>query len=351
MLLLGIIPILIIAAFIEGFYTRFTDAPDGIRILTILLSLTFIGTYFIYLPWKNSRHITDDDLMTNGPEFSEMQTLNQHNIYTGSELFMLTFYTIKLKLSKAVKSVLIASVFATFTLFLFDIFRFPDLSGSDLNFSFTEVFISDKYGILILFIGFLTLLTLLSENHSSMSNRTARLWYMLQAIPILGIIATPLFIPSAFWAITLSIALFTIGVLSLNIIEVEHKNFIASVNLTFKYLKGNFLKLISLFGRFLILGMLFYLSFSYTTQYINDFIRLNLFGDEDTKYQFIFYLDSFYRIFVLLCIVVMTYSGINLLYFSIYESIYATNLKERIQQIGKTKRIKGLVREWNCLLL
>lgn len=344
-LLMGIIPILIIAAFIEGFYTRFTDAPDSIRILTILLSLSFICTYFIYLPWKNSRQITDDELITKEPEFFEELTINYHQIYTSAELFMLTFYTFRSQLLKAFKSIILASLFTTLLLFLSDLLRVPGELLSEQNFSFSEVFIYNKSGLIILIISILTLLTLLKHHNEPQANKTYRLWFMLQATPILALVALPLLIPSAFWGITLSVSLFTIGVLNVTIIDIEHENFISGISLTFKYLAGNFKKLVSLYLRFLILGILFFLSFSYLTKFINDFVTLNLFGDEETKYQFIFYLDSFYRIFVLLCIVAIVYTGFRLLYFSICESVYATNLKERIQQLGKTKRIKGLVRE------
>lgn len=47
---LGTIPIFIMAAFIEGFVTRFTGLPDGIRIFTILFSLGFILIYFVWYP-------------------------------------------------------------------------------------------------------------------------------------------------------------------------------------------------------------------------------------------------------------------------------------------------------------
>ncbi len=47
---MGTIPIFIMAAFIEGFITRFTGLPDSIRILTIIFSLGFIFIYFVWYP-------------------------------------------------------------------------------------------------------------------------------------------------------------------------------------------------------------------------------------------------------------------------------------------------------------
>lgn len=51
-IILGLIPMFIIAGFIESFVTRHTDAPFAFRISVILLSALFILFYFVYLPIK-----------------------------------------------------------------------------------------------------------------------------------------------------------------------------------------------------------------------------------------------------------------------------------------------------------
>jgi uncharacterized membrane protein SpoIIM required for sporulation len=51
-IMLGISPVFVLAAIIESFATRYTDAPDLLRILIILASLTFILYYYVYFPWK-----------------------------------------------------------------------------------------------------------------------------------------------------------------------------------------------------------------------------------------------------------------------------------------------------------
>lgn len=47
---LGIVPLIIIAAFLESFITRLTDAPTIVRLGVILLSLFFVLWYFVYYP-------------------------------------------------------------------------------------------------------------------------------------------------------------------------------------------------------------------------------------------------------------------------------------------------------------
>ncbi len=46
----GIAPIILLAAFFEGFFTRYTETPDFIRAAFILTSLGFVLWYFVWLP-------------------------------------------------------------------------------------------------------------------------------------------------------------------------------------------------------------------------------------------------------------------------------------------------------------
>lgn len=52
-IVIGTVPIFILAGFIEGFLTRHTHFPDAVRLGIILLSLAFIIYYYIYLPNRN----------------------------------------------------------------------------------------------------------------------------------------------------------------------------------------------------------------------------------------------------------------------------------------------------------
>jgi uncharacterized membrane protein SpoIIM required for sporulation len=49
-IILSLIPVFIIAGFLEGFVTRLTDLHDSINIMIIILSLTFILWYFVIYP-------------------------------------------------------------------------------------------------------------------------------------------------------------------------------------------------------------------------------------------------------------------------------------------------------------
>lgn len=50
-IIIGTVPIFITAGFIEGFATRHTEWPDALRLTVILLSLAFVITYYIVIPY------------------------------------------------------------------------------------------------------------------------------------------------------------------------------------------------------------------------------------------------------------------------------------------------------------
>lgn len=61
-IMIGLVPVFIVAAFFEGFVTRYTGMPIWLSMLILLSSLAFILWYFVFYPIKLSRHIADGPL-------------------------------------------------------------------------------------------------------------------------------------------------------------------------------------------------------------------------------------------------------------------------------------------------
>ena len=55
-IIVGTVPLFIVAGFIESFITRHTEINNYVRLSIILLSLVFVIFYFIYLPYKRNKH-------------------------------------------------------------------------------------------------------------------------------------------------------------------------------------------------------------------------------------------------------------------------------------------------------
>lgn len=99
-ILLGIVPILIFAGFAEGYLTRFTDAPDALRIGFIVVCLVFILIYFVWYPNVRSQWISNKVVHTRALDPSirnrnEKEVLFQ--IRSAEEILKLSFRLIDSK--------------------------------------------------------------------------------------------------------------------------------------------------------------------------------------------------------------------------------------------------------------
>ena len=63
-IIVGTVPIFVLAGFIEGFITRHTELNDFVRLGVIFASLVFVVYYFIYLPYKRNHHLSNANRKT-----------------------------------------------------------------------------------------------------------------------------------------------------------------------------------------------------------------------------------------------------------------------------------------------
>jgi len=73
-IILGIVPLFVIAGFLESFVTRLTELPMVVKILIIGLSLLFILTIFVFYPWLHSQQVSLADI-TKEPEPVQQQLI------------------------------------------------------------------------------------------------------------------------------------------------------------------------------------------------------------------------------------------------------------------------------------
>jgi uncharacterized membrane protein SpoIIM required for sporulation len=58
-IVVGAVPLFVVAGFIEGFFTRHTEWPDLLRLSIILCSLAFVIYYYIVLPKKKNHELRE----------------------------------------------------------------------------------------------------------------------------------------------------------------------------------------------------------------------------------------------------------------------------------------------------
>ena len=108
--MLGITPVFILAAIIESFATRYTDAPDILRILIILASLSFIFFYYIWYPWKKEQQGFDEDNSDLFLSHSLSEKIELNHIKSIGKVFSDTFLFMRKIGAKAYIVIAIVSV-------------------------------------------------------------------------------------------------------------------------------------------------------------------------------------------------------------------------------------------------
>ena len=90
-ILMGIVPLTLIAAFVEGFFSRYTHAPQWVRGFFIFLCLAFVIYYYVYLPIKIGRK--RGELISSSGRLTPdgFQAIRYDKPRSGGELFVDTF--------------------------------------------------------------------------------------------------------------------------------------------------------------------------------------------------------------------------------------------------------------------
>ncbi|MBL3657137.1 stage II sporulation protein M [Fulvivirga sediminis] len=87
-LLIGVVPIIVSAAVIESFLTRYTDAPAIIKLTLIIASLAFMLFYFVWLPYKKYKNGTIKPIKDTSSKIDDYSPQNiQGEIYKVNEIF------------------------------------------------------------------------------------------------------------------------------------------------------------------------------------------------------------------------------------------------------------------------
>ena len=84
------IPIIMVAAFIESYLTRFTEIPAGLRSMVIIFSLLYILYYFVVMPWLKFRGNKEFDLQEEQPKAEDNKTWKAGELYSLGELLLFT---------------------------------------------------------------------------------------------------------------------------------------------------------------------------------------------------------------------------------------------------------------------
>lgn len=88
---LGITPVIVMAAFIEGFLTRHTELHAAVRIAVITVSLLFVLFYFVWYPWFISKRYPPMTHAKERPGYRNEWKLDFSRILSAEEILGYTF--------------------------------------------------------------------------------------------------------------------------------------------------------------------------------------------------------------------------------------------------------------------
>ncbi len=351
--MLGLIPVFIFAAFIEAFFTRYTDIPDAIRLLTILFSLGFILIYFVLYPRKVAkRHPEkleiDDKINQPDNKFPNLKTILDNELLFGG-----TLTSLKLLLPKLTRIILIGSLaFGAFlsigrpyffSLFNGTLFEQRATYGFILNYKLNP----NVYFLHTIFIGLIVYSGIcfydqLIKKRTDIPYVKPRYFAIAINSFITSAILNALFFLSAGWGLFLIITIVPFLFVNLQVCTTENKFIFSGIGKTFQLLGSSFGSFLLLNLKFLFIGGLLLLLLSprfYKS--LLQIVKWNLWLEDNYVdivlnmiVLFIFYLSISFTLILLLI-------SNALLYFSMIEQSTAYFLRQKINKIGITKTLRG----------
>jgi len=112
------LPIIVLAAFIESYLTRFTEINNTLRALIILLSLCFMLYYFVIYPWLKFRNDKKFDILKDELKPEQQHDLKRGDILTAGELLVHNLRNLQQKFTSRVVFSALCGLAALFLLWL-----------------------------------------------------------------------------------------------------------------------------------------------------------------------------------------------------------------------------------------
>lgn len=356
-IMIGIVPIIILAGIIEGYLTRHTETPDVVRGAFILSCLAFVLTYFVWYPRHKARRGFAAPARETRLTASRKQRIDFRSIRNAGELFsdVLVFY--KMRFGRIALTAFCTTAIYSLVAFFTgtgspsERFYFPaELFGTAGKIG--QFFVNEKIPLLPLanvlvmsILAYVVFYSLARLDGSPQPGRGQRLIGFLKVMVamaglelilwgngsytpflLMGVIALPLL-----W-----------GYVSLR----EETNAITALGRALALLGQGYSKAFGLFAILLIVGFLFFtLADTALAWFFLDLVTWVVNLGEPAMSELSAVVLTFVTIFILHLIYAMLFIGGGLLYYSLREAREAPALMERIGQVKLRRSIRGLDQE------
>lgn len=362
-IMLGLVPIFIAAGFIEGYLTRYTETPDAVRLMFILLCLFFILGYFVWYPVKRAREgFVTKNRDTKIPPTMDV-VINYDHIKSSGEILADTFSIFK----REMKAFFwygsgLATVFAVLVGLLSETpinesFAFTnEFLGAFINsgqyFSNQAVPLLPFINILLYSLFFYVVCQILLKTNRedeqippvemTMKQRMIDFFNVMIGVSV-GIVLLTLDLPF------MGLLLFVLApflLLTIFITQKEGRFFLGAFSRSFFLARQN---LGAITGMFLVIALLGFLSYSILDTSILWFylqiLGWNVSVAQETMDQLVNASMIFISITILSLVLVLFMTSFSLLYYSLVESREAPWLHSAVEDIGKYSMIRGMEKE------
>lgn len=369
-IMIGIVPLIIMAGFIEGFVTRYTNAPDILRLGIILASLSFVLLYFVWLPWQKHKDGFDKPIKDTRIPPDRNIAISYQGIKANASVFTETFLFYRQHFSKiSTVAFLLALAYTLLVFYQYEL-KISDYIYYKNGDDFWDWLLIQSFANLGQFFNYRQIPVLIISNTLFLgtmfyfamlyfikaAEKQVRYTWFFHLIGWTGTIAlwgifnmlvkeiTANAIPEGFFIFMLSLLLFPLVLLWLVVMLKERKN-------PFKALFRTFSLLFAGFGRFYgayftTLFVSFLLCFvlnSPLTWLIIDTIGWNFALEAEAMAALMSGMLTFLFALTLCLVFPLFMISTALTYVSLKEIRDADGLKAKIQQIGVRKRAYGFV--------
>lgn len=354
-IMLGLVPVFMIAGFIEGFFTRLTDLPDFFRATFIILCFAFIGLYFWWYPWRKFKNANvlpyDTDQLI--PELE--QPLHLRAIRKSREVFTAAFVVFK----KLFFRILLAAIGLSFLYTAI----FLAIGGNEeiykINFNarslyklyqfhsytyFPQLFFPNTILIsTMLWISFLVFKKVMADKLGDRLPINFKLF--LKIILIVAVFELTILSGNALIA-TLGIIAIPFLTFWMTVSAIEGSNLQVAFNRMLMLLNGTKRNIFVTFASLAMIAilMMFLLDSPFTWFYV-EIIQWNIDADEYVKQLLAMLSILFINQLGLALVIPLVLSGQIIEYFSAVEAREADELAEKVMEIGAKRRAYGMESE------
>ncbi len=357
-ILLGILPILFFAGFIEGFFTRYTELPNVLRLIVIIVSLTLVIGYYVYYPIKLSRKKDIPPRNEEKVNYKEKELFDFQQIKSSNEILGFTFSFVHEIGFGLIKVLLLAGVlYGLLFLIFFNYFNIAVTPA--LSLPFLRNFIGYKGNLILMASNILALVFfktyLFTRLHQKVRNDASKITFKqlfthlkenIFAYTMSATFINSIFFLKGDWPIFLFFLVLPVFVLSSYISFIEEKGIINALSDCLGLLKGSWIKFYASYIKFFILAfaLLVLLTLRIVRSHFNAFFwNFNL--SENAMSMLRLFVVCFIFINFILLFFSMVFVSTGLYYYTLKETITAESLVKRIRNIGKHDKLFGYDRE------